>query len=131
MSAMNAIKGDLEKIILSQKKQVHERDMHAKRAQAVAPNGPAEQVNKKKNILRTKPESPTNKAADADEKPEGIRQSKKYVEPSEEQKLLNRAVAEAAAKEFKQKEKKIQKACAKLDNAIEEPKETGCSCIIL
>lgn len=39
----------------------------------------------------------------------------------------NKAIAEAAAKQFKKKEKQIQKACRKLD----EPKDQGCSCIIL
>jgi len=43
--------------------------------------------------------------------------------------MLNAEMAEAAAKQFKKREKKIQKACAELEN----PPETkqGCSCVIL
>lgn len=67
--------------------------------------------------------------APADETEEGVHQTQRMRPPEPKPNMLNQAMAEAAAKEFKKKEKRIQKACAKLDDP-EGAKASPC-CIIL
>jgi hypothetical protein len=59
---------------------------------------------------------------------EGVRVEKKMAMPQPGPGMLNQEMAEAAAKQFKKREKKIQKACAKLDNPDVSQKQC---CVIL
>jgi hypothetical protein len=59
---------------------------------------------------------------------EGVRVEKKMAMPQPMPGMLNQEMAEAAAKQFKKREKKIQKACAKIENP--DAPQSKC-CIIL
>lgn len=59
----------------------------------------------------------------------GVRQEQRMLPPKPQPGMLNQEMAEAAAKQFKKREKKIQKACAELDNP-DAPKSKMC-CVIL
>lgn len=58
----------------------------------------------------------------------GVRQSQQGFKPPQPMPgMLNKEMADAAAKKYKKDQKKIQKACAKL-----EPQEgKGCSCVVM
>lgn len=65
---------------------------------------------------------------------QGVRQTQKMRPPAPREGMLNQEMAEAAAIQFKKREKSIQKACAALDNpeVADEPKnEPKNSCCII
>ena len=67
--------------------------------------------------------------APSDEGGGGVRQEQRMLPPKPQPGMLNQEMAEAAAKQFKKREKNIQKACAELDNP-DAPKSKMC-CVIL
>lgn len=72
---------------------------------------------------------PPRDGATADEWEQGQRQTQKMSLPDRNQPgALNQEMAQAAATQFKKREKKIQKACAKLD---QPEQKQGCACVIL
>ena len=60
----------------------------------------------------------------------GVRQVQKGFKPPQQPVpgMLTQEMAEVAAQKYNKKQKKIQKACAKLDSPEEK---TGCGCILM
>lgn len=72
----------------------------------------------------------TDAAPENDDTGEGVRQTQRMRPPEPKEGMLNQQMAQQAAKQFKKREKKIQKACAELDDP-EAANKKGCSCVIL
>ena len=62
----------------------------------------------------------------------GVRQEKRgFKPPTPQPGMLNKEMAEAAAKKYEKDKKKIRKAVAELEADKIKAKEAGCSCIIM
>lgn len=130
----SAITADLVNILQRNQQDIAQREQERVKAEALAAQAAQEQPaasnssssNSNRRSKRTRESELELLDTPSEEAGPGLHQQQRMLPPEPKPNMLNQEMAEAAAKQFKKKEKRIQKACAKLDH----PEQRTCCAIL-